>query len=171
MARGKKPETKPAGSTAKARKGRPARTKRTPKKDPRAEAKAAFLAAMRDGKSIAGSAAAAGIGRRTAYEWRDEDPVFAGAWDDAIEEGTDRLEDEAHRRAFEGTTRLAQVGRDRVVEVVEYSDTLTIFLLKGRRPEKFRDNVKVDTTGRIDLNVVAGAKDALNAKLSKLTGG
>lgn len=171
MARGKKPETKSAGSPAKKRRNGPRpRTIRTPKKDPHAEAKAAFLKAMSEGKSITGSANAAGIGRRTAYDWREADPVFAEAWDDAIEAGTDLLEDEAHRRAFEGVDRPVAVGKA-IVEITEYSDTLTIFLLKGRRPEKFRDNVKVDTTGRIDLNVVAGAKDALNAKLSKLTGG
>jgi hypothetical protein len=31
--------------------------------------------------------------------------------------------------------------------VRRYSDTLLIFLLKARRPEKFRDNVKVEHGG------------------------
>jgi hypothetical protein len=29
----------------------------------------------------------------------------------------------------------------------DYSDTLLIFMLKGRRPEKFRDNARVEMTG------------------------
>lgn len=171
MARGKKPEAKPADQAAKKRRrtGPKPRTVRTPKKDPNADAKAAFLKAMSEGKSITGSADAAGIARSTAYQWRDEDETFAAAWDDAIEAGTDRLEDEAHRRAFEGVARSVAVGKE-IVDVVDYSDTLTIFLLKGRRPEKFRENVKVDHAGRVDV-AVAGAKDALNAKLQKLTEG
>ena len=70
------------------------RTSRTPRahrnsrKTPEAEAK--FLAALRIGKSIAAAARAAGIGRRTAYDWRDRDPTFAAALKGA-EQGSERL--------------------------------------------------------------------------------
>lgn len=47
--------------------------------------------------------------------------AFAAEWDEAVDEGTDVLEDVAFRRAVDG------------------SDRLLIFLLKARRPEKFRD--------------------------------
>lgn len=169
MARGKKPDAKPA---RKAIKGRTPRTKRAPKEDPVAKAKAAFIAELMKGTSITGAANVAGIGRRTAYQWRDADPVFSEAWDDAIEAGTDILEDEAHRRAHRGVTRETSIGsgpRQKFVEITEYSDTLAIFLLKARRPDKYRDNVKVDHGGKLDVNVVAGAKDTLGAKLAKLT--
>nr|WP_323026547.1 hypothetical protein [Castellaniella sp.] len=38
----------------------------------------------------------------TAYTWRKDMPDFAAAWDDAMKAGLLALEDEAHRRAFEG---------------------------------------------------------------------
>ena len=40
---------------------------------------------------VSSSARAGGIGRRTAYDWRDRDPGFARAWDDALEQAVDAL--------------------------------------------------------------------------------
>ncbi len=89
----------------------------------------------------------AGLTRSRAYQWRTEDEAFAKAWDEAVEEGTDRMEDEAYRRAVQGTTKpVYQQGR-KVGEVQEFSDTLMIFMLKGRRPEKFKDRVANELTG------------------------
>lgn len=91
------------------------RTIRTPKK------REAFLAAIAAGRSIAAACQAAGIARSAAYRWRDEDGEFAVAWDEALEVGTERLEDEAVRRALDG------------------SDTMLIFLLKARKPQMYRE--------------------------------
>jgi hypothetical protein len=88
---------------------------RTPERDQR------FLNALSDGASVKAACDAAGYGRRTAYDWRERDPAFRAAWDDAVEEGTDALEDTAYQRAKES------------------SDTLLIFTLKGRRPHKWAD--------------------------------
>ena len=49
--------------------------------------------------------AAIGVGRSTAYRWREDDKGFANAWDQAMRAGVTALEDEAHRRAFEGTEK------------------------------------------------------------------
>src|SRR5829696_3541694 len=38
-------------------------------------------------------------------------------------------------------------------EVQEYSDTLVIFLLKARRPEKFKDRAQIDKTETINVNI------------------
>lgn len=43
-----------------------------------------------------------GVSRYTAYKWRKDMPDFADAWADAMKAGLLALEDEAHRRAFEG---------------------------------------------------------------------
>lgn len=45
---------------------------------------------------------AVGISRQTAYNWREDIPEFADAWDKAMRVGVSALEDEAHRRAFDG---------------------------------------------------------------------
>lgn len=62
----------------------------------------AFCAALTETCNIGKAAAAVGITRQTAYEWRSEMPDFATRWDAALKIGVTALEDEAHRRAFEG---------------------------------------------------------------------
>ncbi len=99
----------------------------------------AFLTALRDGATVAGACKEAKIGRSTAYDWRGKDKAFATAWDEALEDGTDALEDEAKRRAVEGVAEPVFYQGKKVATVRKYSDTLLMFLLKGRRPEKFKD--------------------------------
>ncbi len=53
------------------------------------------------------------------YELRGRDEQFKAGWDDAVEQGTDALEDAAVQRAIK-----------------EKSDTMIISLLKSRRKEK-----------------------------------
>lgn len=93
------------------------------------------------GLSITGAAIHADIPRRTVYDWRDADAEFRAAWDEALEYGSDRLEDEAFRRAHDGVERpLVSAGKvvkddDGVaLRIREYSDTLMCLLLKSRRP-------------------------------------
>lgn len=62
---------------------------------------------------------------------------FCVRWDAAIESGTDRLEDEARRRAERGVERPVYQGGVMVGTVTEYSDTLMSLLMKGNRPQKF----------------------------------
>lgn len=60
--------------------------------------------------------------------WRNKYPEFADAADDAIEAGTDLLEDVAKLRAT----------------AVDGSDTLLMFLLKSRRPDKYRERQSIE---------------------------
>lgn len=108
------------------------RSNRTPEK------REAFLTILSNGGTVKEAREAAGISRSSIYDWRKADEDFAAAWDHAYEEGTDELETEAVRRAKDG------------------SDTLMIFLLKARRPEKYRDNVKHEHTGGLSLVVETG---------------
>ena len=62
----------------------------------------AFCAALAETCNVGRACAAVGISRYTAYQWRKTMPDFAEAWGDAMEAGLLALEDEAHRRAFEG---------------------------------------------------------------------
>jgi hypothetical protein len=93
-------------------------TEATPKKADK------LLKRLSLGKSVADACRFQKINRSTYYRWRDSDPDFKQAADDAIEDGTDLLEDYALQRALDGE-----------------SDTLAIFLLKGRRREKYGDRV------------------------------
>jgi hypothetical protein len=65
----------------------------------------AFLAALRRTGNVSKSAQLAGTTRRNAYYRRASRPEFAAAWDDAYETFVDELEEEAHRRAFQGVAR------------------------------------------------------------------
>jgi hypothetical protein len=113
----------------------------------------AFLDGLRSGLSVSGAASAAGIPRRTVYTWRDTDDAFADEWDKALEEGTDLMEDEALRRAVTGTDKPVFHAGQQCGKIREYSDTLMIFMLKARRPEKYRE--RVDVKSKADVNLTA----------------
>jgi hypothetical protein len=65
----------------------------------------AFCAALAETCNVGKACTAVGIGRRTAYDWRRDDKQFAQMWDEAMKVGVSALEDEAHRRAFEGVDK------------------------------------------------------------------
>ena len=89
------------------------------------------------------AAVSANIARTTAYAWRETDPEFASAWDDAIEAAADALEGEAWRRAVTGTERPIIWKGEVTGTVREYSDRLLECLLRAHRPEKFRERYQV----------------------------
>jgi hypothetical protein len=110
---------------------------------------ATFLAALEETAMVSEACKRAGISRQTAYEARQRDEEFAVAWHEVEERATERLEREAYRRAAEGTLKPVVSAGHLVTEERQYSDGLLMFLLKARRPEKYRDNVKVEHAGRI----------------------
>lgn len=129
-------------------------TKATPKRS-KPDWAPAFLAALADTGNISAAATLAGINRTTFYRRRDDDEAFAKAVSDALETACDSLELEARRRALAGVPRkkfdkgLPIIDPDTGEQYVEreYSDTLMIFLLKGHRPEKYRENVRHEVGG------------------------
>lgn len=154
----------------------------------------AFCAALAETCNVGKAASAVGISRYTAYIWRKEDSDFAARWDDAMKAGLLMLEDEAHRRAFDGVAEpLTHQGRItyQVEEFVDeegnrglrakrdaegnpipetvrkYSDTLAIFLLKAHAPDKYRENSKVELAGRLTFDNMSD--DDIRAELAALT--
>jgi hypothetical protein len=89
---------------------------------------------------------------------------FHEAWEAALQIGNDYLEQEAQRRAVEGyeepvvhkgiqafvrdaetgELELDANGRPIPLTIRRYSDRLLEVLLKARRPEKFRENMKIE---------------------------
>ena len=61
-----------------------------------------FLAALREVPVVSRACAVVGIERSTAYRAAEADPTLREAWDDAMETGVDKAEQEAFRRAVEG---------------------------------------------------------------------
>jgi hypothetical protein len=125
-----------------------------------------FLQALRETCNVTLAARAGGVSRRRVYQVREEEPDFAKQWDDALEEGIDLLEHEAQRRAFAGVDKPVFYQGCECGRVREYSDTLTIFLLKAHRPDRFRDNSKVELGGSLDLRRLTD--DEIDAELAQL---
>lgn len=109
----------------------------------------AFLAGLAEYGNVSKAAKRAKVSRAVVYEARSDDDQFAAAWDVALKQGTEALEDEARRRAFEGVRREKGIYHKGVMvgkEVIrEYSDTLMIFLLKAHKPELYRETSRVLT--------------------------
>jgi hypothetical protein len=102
------------------------------------ENKEIVLAMLANGATYAAAAAAIGAHRRTIMKWPDNDEEFAERWRDAIEDGIDKLEDEAIRRARNGVKRPVFYMGKVVGYVQEYSDSLLKFLLEAKRPAVYR---------------------------------
>lgn len=107
----------------------------------------AFLHALSQLGNVTAAAEAVGLGRRTVYVWREADPDFAARWAEATEEAVERMEQEAWRRATQGVDRPVYQGGKQVGMVKEYSDNLLIFLLKGSKPEKYRERTEISGPG------------------------
>jgi hypothetical protein len=106
-----------------------------------------FLAALSETGNVSRAAQLAGIGRQTVYTHKKSDTEFSKAWDAALDEAADLLEEEARRRAYAGVEEPVYYQGKRVDLIRKYSDTLMIFLLKGCRPEKYADHRRVEHTG------------------------
>jgi hypothetical protein len=123
-----------------------------------------FLETLAEGWSPTRAAETAKVPRRNFVRLRESNEVFAAAWDAAVEAGTDQLEDEAKRRGLTGWDEPLVYQGERTGQTVrKHSDMLLMFMLNGRRPEKFRQNVKIDA----NVDVAAGFRTAM----AKATGG
>lgn len=105
---------------------------------------------------ISRAAARAGWTTSYAYKLRKDDAEFAAAWDNALEYSTDSVEMEARRRAVEGTMKPVYQQGKLVGHVREYSDSLLTTLLKAKRPNEFRENVKAEVEHKGGVLVVPG---------------
>ncbi len=128
--------------------------------------KPAFLEALREMPVISHACRVVGISRTHAWRQRHADEEFSAAWDDAMEEGIDRAEQEAFRRAVVGFEEpvidrgklayrferyeapdgseqyrmmLDEHGQPIPLTVKKHSDALLALVLKGRRKSVFAE--------------------------------
>lgn len=108
--------------------------------------KRALLVALTTTPILGAACLAAGITPRTLYNWRHaDDPDFDAAFKVARELGIHVAEDEAWKRATDGTVEdvYGALGMNQGTGVVGQrrvkSDTMLIFMLKGAAPEKYRE--------------------------------
>lgn len=117
-----------------------------------AEKAAQFLELLAKGHTAAYSAERCRVSRSSAYKHREADEEFARAWKDAEQAGTEVLEEEAMRRAKDGVLEPVYQAGQKVGTIRKYSDTLLIFLLKGRKPETYRDNATLKHEGKVEID-------------------
>ena len=102
-----------------------------------------FIAKFRDCGNVRLACEAAGVPRRTAYNWRERWATFRDEWDEAEEDAVDKLDAEAWKRAIKG------------------SDRLLMFLLQAHRRDVYNvpqrqefsgpDGGPVETTVRVNV--------------------
>ena len=110
----------------------------------------AFLAAFRETGNVRLACQAAKVGRSSHYRWSEEDPSYQRAFEMAKQDAADILEAEAQRRAVEGVEKPTGWYRGQAGgKIREYSDLLLIFLLKGLRPDVYRERQEIELRGML----------------------
>ena len=130
----------------------------------------AFLAALREMPVVQHACNAVGIERSTAYRARHADETLAKAWDEAMEAGIDKAEQEAFRRGVVGflepvvhqgqlqftyeryideggkeafRKRLDENGQPIPLTVRKHSDPMLALILKGRRKSVYAERTEL----------------------------
>ena len=113
----------------------------------RVAAKAAFIKALAASGVVLAGCRAAGVDRKSVYQWRKHDEQFGADWAAAIDDATDILEAELMKRA-----RNAEIPG---------STTALIFALKACAPHKYRENITIsgDRAAPLRLDVARFADD------------
>lgn len=137
--------------------------------------RALFLERFEETLMVAEAARLTGVSRSTVYLERQRNEEFAVAWADVEERVTERLEAEAFRRAHDGVEKPVVSAGQLVTHERVFSDSLLQFLLKGRKPERYRERVDVQHGGgvkvdhRVDLsNLDSDDLEALERITEKL---
>lgn len=114
-----------------------------------AELKMVFCRAYAQRGIIREGTTAAGISRKTYQRWRKEDEAFNEACNEAKQMATDLLEAEAHRRAVDGFERPVIYKGEVTDTYKDYSDSLLTMLMKGNKPDKYKERSSVTHGGSV----------------------
>lgn len=134
-----------------------------------------FLRCYRETGSVTKAAEAADISRSIHYRRLANDPKYAAAFAEAHEEAIAVLEDEAIRRAVEGVdepvvykgsfqwTNMDDDGNPvgKPLCIRKYSDSLLQFLLRGARPEKYRERFSGEIASTVSHKFEGSLEDLL----------
>ncbi len=142
--------------------------------------KPAFLKALSEWPVVLTACKAAMVDRTTATKARNKNAEFKRAWDEAMEEGIDRAEQEAFRRAVVGheepvvdkkgnivylrelyiekgkekwRLKLDDDGNPVPLTTKRHSDTLLNTVLKGRRKDVYSDRTELTGADGGDLTI------------------
>jgi len=140
--------------------------KKPPHEEPRTLlAMQAFLEEFSNHCNVGRSCTAAGISRSTAYRWRQESDWFDERYEKTKKVALTALEDEMHRRAYEGTEEPVFHNGEVCGAMRKYSDTLAIFLAKSHDP-KYREHQRLDLGGSVAIGTMT--EDEIRTELATL---
>lgn len=123
------------------------------------ERKLRLLTAYIEEQSLRAACQTTGIVPMNHYNWLRADPNYAAAFDQAEKIIADNLEGEARRRAATGYNEPVFWRGQQVSTVRKYSDLLLIFLLKGAKPDKYRDAWQQNVQTNVQVKVYSGLPD------------
>lgn len=123
-----------------------------------ARRRARFLDILRQNCNVSEAAREIGVARQRLYVVRDNDPAFANRWDEAEQEGLDKLEREAWRRGVDGFDRPIIFQGAVTGTYKDYSDRMLELLLKAHRP-KYRERQDA-TTINVQVNAIKWVVEA-----------
>lgn len=129
--------------------------------------------------NVSAASLKAGCNRRTVFKWRQEDPEFARAFDDAIDQALDKIEGALFERAVNGTMEYVVSGGRVMADsngqpliIRKYSDTAAIAMLKARRRDVFGDKSSVEMSGPNGKPIeVESPSDRIQSRIAGLAAG
>ena len=89
--------------------------------------------------SVTLAAARAGLRRSTLYHLRKHHSGFAERWQEALDMGVERLQDDAMRRAIEGVDKPVWRAGKQVGSVRHFDPRMVQFLLRAHKPDVYGD--------------------------------
>jgi len=117
-----------------------ATTKKAAAKDTRSKTKKqnTFLEKLPQYASVNRACRLAKVPRTNIYHWLKTDAAFKKKYAEANATALQTLEDEAVRRAFEGTVKPVYYQGKKIGTIREFSDSLLLALLKAKAPHKYK---------------------------------
>lgn len=127
-----------------------------------------FLAAFAECGNVTQAAEEAGCSRMLHYDLLENNEEYRLAFAEAKEAACDKLEAEARRRAVKGVQEAVYYQGKKVGTQLRYSDNLLMFMLKGERPDKFKERTEHTGPGGGPLQLSAIPYDEIDKELKKL---
>ena len=136
--------------------------------DLRAERLAKFIVLLSQTGNVAHAARLAKVDYSAIYKYKKTNSDFNLVFEEALDIGTDLAEGELFRRAVQGWDEKVFGPKGYSGLVHKYSDTLLIFLLKGRRRKTYGDTLKHqgDPDNPLFINADNLTRDELLAEIA-----
>jgi len=129
-----------------------------------------FLQTFAEVGTIREACRQANVGRRTHYDWIAADPAYRAAFEDAKEDAVDGLVEECRRRARDGVEEPVFYLGQQVGAIRKYSDPMLMFLIRGWRPDTYREQWKgeLSHTGAMAISRGPDLKQLSHEQLEQL---